>query len=687
MGSNKHKQLKDAKRENYSQEVECEWANQLKLKIFACGVDFTLYATPDGKVGLKGVENRELGTFVRPRGLSALLNVYAFAHDIGKLVIGEVGKPERSIDVPESIVMTAICGTNVCALGQSGVVYFISGETVSQLPIQEKIFKINGNTEKFVLLGKTRVYIGNDQNFADVVNPVDASPTIDAVYQSKLIVGLRRDGTTWYAQTTSSQSTTANPLGLKAPFAFACVDANDQELVFLTGKPRGVKLLPEDLVLEPGADYYGEKFYYALGKQCFFTTSIIDVRRVRAPSVSKTARTATGRTIVLEDNPELLLQWNFVKGDTIVVKRGETTRSFEIVGWADGSIWAKESSANFVQAVYAESVSVLWQGISELQRLNHVIEKNYVHGEVAWIDKTPAFCASFGYEPDDLIWHESKGIVEFYGVCAGKLVLLDLAKRTLFFHDQMSCKVIRRASRNLPHTRTVIAADGSVVNLDISSCGKKLFLPADRVECELGQATVIGFANEKVYIQTDEMRMNGYEAVDAQAGELKLVRRIHGRADRKFVVNGEEKVVSLDTEDFVNDVMPGDKLLMRSEHGSAIGFVDGQVVVKFDGTDTLTYLPALYEIYYRADIQAVRNSSDCQPVNVGSPLFQESLFLPGDVVENNDLGMVEFRGCKGNQTIFVSKFTGRTYAMSYSLLMCENFFKLVERPAIPGFLQ
>ena len=687
MGSNKFKQLTESQRLNYSEDVECTWANDVSVESFACGVDFTIYATADQKVGIKGLETRNIGEYVRPRGLSALNNVYSFAHGIGHVVVGQVGKPEQDVEVKESIVMTAICGNSVCCLAQSGSVYVIRGSDVSAVEIDEKIRKVSGSCDKFVLLGEKTVYYGESVSFMSILTPC-GSDVIDAVFQSGTIVALDRSGTLYFGNAGEKQLSAQGPKPAPVKLNSSCVfiQANDEGLFFAFGGETRPNLLIPDVSLTPGEQYNGDTFVYSLGSQFFFSKSTMDAKEaVRLVNETTRMVTVTGRVIHIEENPEMLLQWNLVKGDVIRVRTGGRLRSYTIVGVADSSIWAKEETSDYVQAVFAESVEELGEKIEDLSRVDHQVERVSVNGIMCWIDKTPSLCASLGYEPDDLIWHESKGIVEFYGVYAGQMVLLDLAKRRLFLQEQMSCKVLRRASTRLPHTRTVVCIDGTIVELDIAAPGKKLFLPTDRVESQFGQATVLGFANGNVYIQTDEMCMHGYEAVDVKADSLTLVRRIHGRADRIFTVDGEEKTVSLDTEDFVNDIFPGDKLIAADQYSSAIGFVDGKVVIQIAGASTCTYLPPQYEIYYRSDIAAVRNSPDCQPVKVGSPLFQESLLRPGDIVECPELGTAEFRGCSRNQTVFVSKYTGVSYCLSYSLLMCPNLFKIIERPAIPGF--
>jgi len=302
-----------------------------------------------------------------------------------------------------------------------------------------------------------------------------------------------------------------------------------------------------------------------------------------------------------------------------------------------------------------------------------------VSGVDVWVDATPEFCRGFGYEPGDLVWVEGRGVVEFYGVFAAQLVFLDISTRSLFLLASADYRDLKRVSRSLKHTRDVVTSGGEVVEIDIAAQG--LFLPTDRVMSPLGEATVLGFAGT-VYIQTDEMRMNGYEAAASDVFKLTLLRRIGRRAERTVPVNGEDAAVSLNTEDSVNGLLPGDAVRVGRRYAKVVGFRERDVVVRFADEKKYEVCNRALEIIYRADILAKRISRDAPPVEVGSPLIPETNVLPGDIVENRDIGECEFYGCAQVNTLFVSKASAEVFALSFAMLLYPDYFTVKERHAI-----
>jgi hypothetical protein len=385
--------------------------------------------------------------------------------------------------------------------------------------------------------------------------------------------------------------------------------------------------------------------------------------------------TGARRTIEFCDDSSGLLGLNFVRGDRITIEN----TTFEVVSFADGAVWVRSPSLRYLLALPDLPVATLSNRITRLQREGHNVEKMALAGRGVWVDVTPLFCRTFGYEPGDLVWIEGRGIVEFYGVFGLQLVFVDLATRFLFLHENIPCRVLKRMSRALPHTRNIVTQDGAVVELDI--CGGPLFSPTDRVMSPLGEATVLGFARV-VYIQTDEMRMEGVAGTASDVFRLKLIRRINAKAERTVFINGEPAVVSLNTEDSVSGLLPGDAAVIGRRYAKVVGFRAPDIVLKFADEKQCDICARGIEVIYRADIAARRVSHRIPPVEVGSPMIPETNVLPGDIVENADIGECEFYGYDDVNTVFVSRTSSTVFSLTFAMLLLPGYFAVKRRPAL-----
>ena len=253
-------------------------------------------------------------------------------------------------------------------------------------------------------------------------------------------------------------------------------------------------------------------------------------------------------------------------------------------------------------------------------------------------------------------------------------------------------KLKKSKSQKTQCSRKVVDVNGEVISLDISSGGgPRIFLPTDRVLSPLGEATVIGF-NDTPYIQTDEMRMNGYEAVSVDIFDLQLIRRINGIAVRTVNLSKSSSIkVSLNTEDSINGLLPGDKLQIREKFATVVGFyadddedddVTVKTVIKYKGSKYCSFLDQPCTIIYRADINAMRKSASTPSAFVGSPLISESAFLPSDVLFNKEIGEAVYLGYIKDHVLLLLTKTDEIITFGFSMLMLPDFFEVVRRPVL-----
>jgi hypothetical protein len=500
----------------------------------------------------------------------------------------------------------------------------------------------------------------------------------DAVYAGGQIVALSVDGEIATSREGSGELTLDWEGGIRVPDSrpMAFVTLHGGFVLFVRGTPPPPKQLPAAVGVQVGDRIGGDRFVCADSQIAYLSRSNVpfgDLASLITDGAEEGAFvTAGGRVVRPENDRAELFRRNFLIGDRIEIGRSR----YDVVGIAEGAVWVR-GEFHYVLALPGDAAS----RITRLERHGHAVVRLAVEGVDAWVDQTVSFCESFGYEPGDLVWVEGRGVVEFFGVSGAKCICLDLSTRRLFALEDVPHRVLKRVSKRLPHTRTIVTADGEVVEVDISADGWRPFLPTDRVMSPLGEATVIGF-RDAVYIQTDEMRMSGYEALATDIFRLRLLRRISAKADRNVPMGGELVTVSLNTEDGVGNILPGDAVLIGRRRAKVVGFRGGSAVVKFADEKQCELCTKAVEIIYRADIAAKRVSRDLPPVEVGSPLIPETNVLPGDIVESAGLGECEFYGCATVHTLFVSRTSGEVFALSFAMLLFPGFFNVKERPAL-----
>jgi hypothetical protein len=511
---------------------------------------------------------------------------------------------------------------------------------------------------------------------------------IEAIEVSGQVIALSESGELAFSRPNSGEMTNdwipAFPIPLRQPVAF--LSFYKECVIFVKGTIPPRPFVPPAILVDSGRflSAVADTVVCANSQTAYFATRTYptsELSAIVAASDTNSFVTGSGRIIRVDEDGRRLFEQNFVRGDRLVIQRNRESFNVIVAGFADGAVWVYTPGSRSVVALPPLPPKLLSNSIASLERPDHIITKVTVDGATVWADVTPSFCAQFGYEPGDLILSDAYGTVEFFGLFAGSLLFLELSVRTLLFLPELPYKVLKRVSKNLPHSQTVITPDGNVITIDISSDGPRIFIPTDRVLSPLGEATVIGF-KDVPYIQTDAMRMLGYEAVVADIFTLSLLRRINRRAVRTTEIDNEPKQISLNTEDSVDRLFPGDAIFVDSVYGKVVGFCGGRTVVRFNGESKCKFTDKVPEIIYRADIQAVRVCRDFPPVNVGSPLIPETTVLPGDIVVASELGECEFLGYTEENTIFVSTATGEQFNISFAMLLYPDFFRVSKRNSL-----
>jgi hypothetical protein len=569
-------------------------------------------------------------------------------------------------------VFTAVTSRFVAALDQRGTVYVCDDdEAVSKLALPEKVKKISSSGENIVCISTgNSIFVWENGLITSYYAPIGFD-VIEAVYTAEGLVALSSEGEVACSRVGRNDLTTSPVPWLLVPEGrpISFVGLYNGNVLFVRGRPSDPIVLPSPIPV--GVEVPHDTFICANSLTVYFVKSN---RCFSELSSAVSFITGAGRAIEFCDDSRALLSLNFVRGDRITIEK----KMFEVVGFADGAPWVRSSSLHCLLALPDLRVAELSNRITGLQREGHDVVKLRLAQRDIWVDVTPLFCRTFGYEPGDLVWVEGRGIVEFYGVFGLQLVFLDLATRFLFLHENVPFSVLKRISRTLPHTRSLVTQDGALLELDI--CAGPLFAPTDRVMSPIGEATVLGFAGV-VYIQTDEMRMEGVDGAASDVFQLKLIRRINAKAERTVFIGGEPAVVSLNTEDSISGLLPGDAAVIERRYAKVIGFRGPDIVVKFEDEKECDVSARGIEVIYRSDIAAKRVSAKLPPVEVGSPMIPETNVLPGDIVENADIGECEFYGCQEAGTIFISKTSDDVFSLTFGILLLPGYFTVKQRPA------
>lgn len=650
--------------------------------------------------------------------------------------------------LPSPILKTATNDYSVAALDQNGNVYIHDHNSDSFTQIPNILGStISGSHDSITILNDNIIYVYKSQSKKLTSHYLPTNfKCVYACCSFSDIFALSEDGRVSHCiisenelSTYSYQYRSIKKCQISALKSICSISMDGNSAIFIKGDPSqfNYEMLPKNSPIQSGTRIktanFDDTFICCTEKTAFFKSSIISYSNLMTLLSYKHVEgalyvTAAQEPLKMTDDQNALKKLNISIGDTVKLRpktieiNGQHAKtgsddeeeedtengSFEIVGVSEGQIWGRPLKSGYVVNLPGD-VKKFNEMFEIADKTGAQFKSFIVNGHLTIVDVSSSSAEESGYSIGDLVWHPTHGIVEVVGTVCGSLVLLEFCGRTLFTHEAVEMEILRKSGDNVfdskseksqkkskktrssKLTRKVVDMNGEVILLDISFADEpRLFLPTDRVLSPIGEATVIGF-NESPYIQTDEMRMNGYDAVKVDIFDLKLIRRINGVAERTVKVSKSSSdtktvKVSLSTEDTVNGLLPGDKLQICDRYATVVGFTCegqiGDVVIKFKGEKKCSFLEQPFTIIYRADINANRKSPSAPPAFVGSPMIQESAFLPGDVLYNKKIGEVVYIGYINDHVVFLVSKTDEFITFGFSLLLLPNFFEVIRRPVL-----
>ena len=693
-GSNQYKQITDKLGVNVSMPLPLSFCQETAYEL-SCGETFIAVISKTNKVYVNGknYNNIKIDNLQCPRGISAFGENFAFAYETNKIAVftGSSDYSTFEVDKNDQVIKTVLTNSKLAVLCSNGNIY--SGSIGKDLNYIGKAHRLFGSSDSIILCQeKMKIEVIKDNGTKFELYTPTAFDVAMAGTESGDIFIIDTSGK--LAHTTEKErkfslhpSNFNNILSMPLYGSISAFSLIGERPIFVVGVPEAPVSSFKELPLVANCRIKlpeGEDVFFATSdKIAFFKNSRVPIS-VLMPIISSFGSignvffTSISRAITLDRSNDTMFSVNLLAGDNVVVNGKPAV----VAGTAQGSLWIIPEGTTKVYVACDMTLTDVMQKVQIVSRENHTLLEVCIDGIQTYVDTTESFIEEFNYSLGDLLWIPGRGTCELLGVYANSLALLDLETRCVFAQEPYALKVLRRSSKKLRHTRDVMRVDGKRVSIDISCDGNRFFVPTDRVMSPLGIATVLGFA-ETAYIQTDEMRMNGYEAVPMDILRLQLVRRISLPAQRRIETSdGKIISVSLDTERSVDGILPGDILLIGSTYARAIGVCEEGWYALFKGEKKAKLLPPsmAVTVIYRADINATRSWT--VPLHVGSPLMGESIFLPGDIVNLKGFGKAEFVGFTDTEMKFVSRESGEVLSLTFSTCLLPDLFEVESRPAL-----
>jgi len=391
---------------------------------------------------------------------------------------------------------------------------------------------------------------------------------------------------------------------------------------------------------------------------------------ITSPSTSiQIFYTNNNKIIGVDSSFEETFSQNFIKGD--IVKTSDSLQC-QFVGIYENHVWISPFGNRLAFAVMdVKSLTIV-------ERVGHLLKRYYVDGEYSTVDVTPCFCEQFGYFVGDYYWIQGHGYCEFTGVFSGRLVFLDFSLMSHFsikpfFFEHVGSFYSKYFSRK------VLVENGKFIDISIN-CSRKLFCCGDRVDTSEGEATVMGFLGNLIYIQTDEMMIGSKISIPMSPLSLTLIRTLKPNIYRSFITNNNEKtLINVSARTQVRGFMAGDHVLCHNTRMKIIGVNNGVLFAKNYSTSEISLMKEDCTLLYRSGLLG---GNLCESYEVGSPALGMNSLIPDDLVTFSQQGQFVFRGMSTNGPVFESETSQESFLMSFTGLLIDSSYRIDERRAI-----
>jgi hypothetical protein len=361
-----------------------------------------------------------------------------------------------------------------------------------------------------------------------------------------------------------------------------------------------------------------------------------------------------------------------------------------IQGMFGGGLWlAFDDDAGAIVTTLVNEPAYLHQWLKICQPNNRSIAYLSIGGQSWPVETAPCRVLHlYGLALGDLVdTGNSVGIIQgsfrFLAVVAnaltGDLVLVPPPGILLLRHFGTAPVIVER-----------LALNGSGVEIDVSCSESDEFMPFDRVVTQRGHATIVGRAEGKIWLATDDASaLGGGAGTLPDTSQFRLVRRIAAKGVSKTGL-------SVSSDDFRGSrILPDDEVLVKGGRYIVLGMNNEKLVGIKSVSGGGTYLFPLSDfdecqIVYRADIPATRayhsRAGTRLTLSVSLRDFLGKRFIPDDVIET-PLGVGLVVGITdANVAIHLSGDDGVSF-FTPQAIYDTALFKLKQRRAISSVIK
>ncbi|EAY17640.1 hypothetical protein TVAG_235220 [Trichomonas vaginalis G3] len=656
----------------------------------SCGNHFSILLHECNSISILTEDSSELVPNPEsPRGLSSNLELFAFAAGLSDIYLYESAKSFKKATIPDDkIITTAVTDFGLFVLSIQGKLYYSSTKELQFKPVEinfttQSIFNLTCGI--IAVSADNRVYMIEDNlKVREIIAPY-GTHIVEAAFFGFLYC-LDATGRVLTANTNSTRPVLMLNSQLST-YNVSCMTASHLALILFRGEnpssPLGIPPPEHTFLNNVDATIDGHKLLLACDSYVFLSNRRVtmndftDIIRGGAkieygPNSLRIYYTDESRLIGVDTDFKTSFSFNFLPGDVVETDDGQRST---VVGISDDRVWVEPFSNT--RLVYCASDP---RRLSIVTRKDHNVERLIVDGVAASVDRTPSFCEflKLGASLGDLLRIPERGACEFIGVLSCRLVMKDFATNSLFSIPSLRLETLRTFV-DKDKKRRIVTPDG-IVDVSVYSKGM-IFQCTDRVLTPMGIGTVIGYKGDKIYVQTDEMRIADIGGAPFSVIDLSLVRRTASVARKTFKLkDGDSILLSVSTDDRVYNLMAGDRVLEHDTRGRIAGVSNKKLYVLRDGKKYVEQIEDA-ELLFRADING---GECCETYEVGSPALGMSALIPDDVVRfEGDDAMYAFKGIARSGPLFVRRDTLEMFSTSFSALLTPSSYTLIERRAIP----
>lgn len=365
------------------------------------------------------------------------------------------------------------------------------------------------------------------------------------------------------------------------------------------------------------------------------------VEIVKRPSAElANAITRSGYSIPIDISESSCRVFGFAPGDVV---EHPVLGKARVEGVFGGCLWFKfdDDDGQIVTTLVSEP-SYLHEWLKVISPSKREIVYTKVEGADYPIETSPcAILAEFDIAAGDLVeTSDTVGIVK--GSFRHMALIEEVISKKLTFVTPNSLLLLRHFGKDPVYVDRVTLTNGGVA-VNVSCQPGDKWLPYDRVITPRGTATVVGQADGKTWLATDDASAIGAGIGSMKdTSQFKLIRRL-------FHPGVNETGLSVSSDSFSGwPILPADIVIIGNVKYTVIGMTKDDKVVVAAGDRTRTFEKAEVQnasIVFRADLPATRiyysKTGNGLTMSVSSRDFIGKRFIPDDVIKTpKGIGLV-----------------------------------------------